>query len=1061
VTHFAFSCVVDDDPVLVTQAAIWVSCLTKRQGVLPKDVFVHVTELQNGEFVNWLRGEGVNVVPIAPFDKRSPHSNKIQQLASFAACDYDQIVLMDCDTAWIGDRVLPCGEPVAAVTVHETNPPAPVLAGIFAAAGLGEPEWIASFFGEPEAGLTDINNCNGGLYIVRQDFVATLEREWRHWAEWSLDQSELFAAWAFNTDQVSFALAMRAAGARVRQLDVVWNYPTNVPDGRAPDVAPQILHYHRGLAVNGRIKTIGLPNVDASIASLNALIASVEAGPELTRTFAELRSALAGAEPDAMAAVEPAIISTIVLNWNRAPLLRQCLESYAATVTGPAEIVVVDNASTDESRDVIDEARSALPALRAVFLDENIGGEAVNACLDSVSGDLIHISENDQIFLPGWSEHVRTSFDRFPDLGRLSLFSPVPTDREAWHVKPARLRFSRGKILYEAHGYPGTSSILRGTLVRDHGVRLHSVEQRTPDDFKFPDDQRLNEDVKQTGFWNGWSDRYYVRNLGHELSEFVRDNNYYEKNALSKPDLGVEGWRRNMAEARARPSIHRHSVVFPEADDVQPEIATPAVRDKPARLWSMFDAFTAEIEVLDFLYALCRMLKPHRILETGTWVGRSSVAFASALRDNGFGHIDTLEVNPEAADAAARTIEAAGLASFVSIHVVNSLEFVTLDRYEMAMFDSDIPVRAAEFRRFYDRFDVGSVILFHDTAEHRADAVDGIHDLMTMGMLEGQFFKTPRGIFVGRVVKPAKPLQNGTLRGLPDGFSPEDYLDANPDVRGAGVDPAEHYRTYGWIESRSLQPDWSLRNTRLILTVSTGRSGTGYLGRLLAAIPDTCSGHEPEPNFRDVMRAAQHDRGVARQFLLQKKLPEIRRCPQSTYVETSHLACKGFIEPLAENGCAPDLIILKRSPFLVATSLYYLDTVPARTDLGNRFLLRPDDPEVVPLPGWQDFPDWALCFWYCREIERRMDLYGTLVRRYGRRVITTSVQRLQSDDGARELLRFMNADETLLGDAEFARRRAMKVNEKAWQVSGKPLLTAQSMIEMAREVDARVQVKVS
>ena len=77
----------------------------------------------------------------------------------------------------------------------------------------------------------------------------------------------------------------------------------------------------------------------------------------------------------------PVLISTIVLNWNRAILLRQTLRSYADTVSGPAEIVVVDNGSMDESLRVIEEARSYLPRLKTVFLDQNIGGEAVNHAL--------------------------------------------------------------------------------------------------------------------------------------------------------------------------------------------------------------------------------------------------------------------------------------------------------------------------------------------------------------------------------------------------------------------------------------------------------------------------------------------------------------------------------------------------------------------------------------------------------------------------------------------------------------------------------------------------------
>jgi hypothetical protein len=125
------------------------------------------------------------------------------------------------------------------------------------------------------------------------------------------------------------------------------------------------------------------------------------------------------------------------------------------------------------------------------------------------------------------------------------------------------------------------------------------------------------------------------------------------------------------------------------------------------------------------------------------------------------------------------------------------------------------------------------------------------------------------------------------------------------------------------LASPDMQPavDWSLGGKRLILAVTPGRSGTGYLSQLLDGLPDVFSAHEPEPNFRDAMRPAQSNPTIARAFLLEKKLPTIRSCVAPVYLETSHLACKGFIEPLVENGCVPDLILLKRDPYRVASSL--------------------------------------------------------------------------------------------------------------------------------------------
>jgi glycosyltransferase involved in cell wall biosynthesis len=756
-------------------------------------------------------------------------------------------------------------------------------------------------------------------------------------------------------------------------------------------------------------------------------------------------------------------VSTIVLNWNRAVLLQQTLRSYADTVSGPAEIIVVDNGSSDDSRLVIDASRSFLPKIQAIFLNDNIGGEAINICFNRIAGDLIHITENDQLFLSGWVDHARRAFNCFADLGQLSFFAPVSTDEQAWEIQPCHMRFSQGKILYEADNNLSTSSVIRSNIIRDHNLRIYNIPSSETERYKFPDGGRLSNDVRKAGYWCAWSDRYYVRNVGHEITEFARDRSYYEGSYASKPGLGIEEWERRLAAARGHPRVHRHSLVFTQATGILlPEKTATTPGGKSAQLWSMFDGFTAEVEVLDFLYALVRMTKPHRVIETGTWFGRSAIAIGSALRDNGFGHLLTIEQSEEVAKTAARNIEEQELGESVTLRVGNSLEIeLGNETYDFALFDSDIPLRAAEFKKFYHQLEPGAIVVFHDTAELYEGSTDNVIDLKTMGMAEGTFFDTPRGVFVGRTVKPPRPARGGVLRRLPYGFEPAAYLEANPDVAAASAEPGEHYRRFGWAEGRMLAPNWCLDGIRLILTVTPGRSGTFYLSELLKAVPGICSAHEPEPKFSDVMRAVQHDAGIARRFLLTQKLPAIRRCVHSTYLETSHLACKGFIEPLVDNGCPPDLIVLKRNPFLVATSLYLLATIPGRTPLGDQFLLRPDDPSVLPPDGWQELPDWALCFWYCREIERRMEIYANLTRERGHRVMTTSIVQLQTDDGARELLEFVGVEDRLLVDQDFSLRRSEKVNQKSEikRSIGATSLSASEMVDWANEVDTRMAVR--
>ena len=440
------------------------------------------------------------------------------------------------------------------------------------------------------------------------------------------------------------------------------------------------------------------------------------------------------------------MLSTIILNWNRMELLRRCVDSYLATVGEDYELTIIDNASTDGSGGYLRGLEASRP-VRVVYLHENIGGEAFNLVTPTTRGELVHLSENDQVFLPGWREHAEAAFAAFPDLGQLSLFSDTPTDGEAWEPKPSRLRFSRGKILYEAPNNLTTSTILRAAILREHGVRVANVEHIR---LRLPDDGKLSREVRAAGYWCAFSDRYYVRNVGHEAEEFDRDPAYYEENYANKPLTGVAGWRARIEQHGARPRVRRESLAFPDREPI-PERTPQPVNGVPARLWSMYDVNSAESEVLDLLMVLTRLVKPAHVIETGTWLGLSSCAIARGLVANGFGDLTTLEVDPEIHQAARENIDRRGFAGVVDARLCSSLQFVPDRKYDMAVFDSEMHLLADEFWRLKPSLKDGATVVFHDSAPHCQTVIAAIIGLLKAGAVHGVNFATPRGVFVGRV----------------------------------------------------------------------------------------------------------------------------------------------------------------------------------------------------------------------------------------------------------------------------------------------------------------------
>lgn len=195
-----------------------------------------------------------------------------------------------------------------------------------------------------------------------------------------------------------------------------------------------------------------------------------------------------------------------------------------------------------------------------------------------------------------------------------------------------------------------------------------------------------------------------------------------------------------------------------------------------------------------------------------------------------------------------------------------------------------------------------------------------------------------------------------------------------------------------------------IKQKRLIFTITTGRSGTGYLAQALSSIPGVTSYHEPEPKFSDIMYKVQYNKDFAYDFWNSQKLPRIVEELNNIYIETSHLFCKGFIEPLIDLGIVPDVIILRRPIREVAISLYRINAIPGRTTEGLRFLLSPEYPHVLPLPYWQILHDYQLCFWYCLEIERRITKYSALLNDRGSHIVETSLQEIITPEGIRKLV---------------------------------------------------------
>jgi glycosyltransferase involved in cell wall biosynthesis len=99
--------------------------------------------------------------------------------------------------------------------------------------------------------------------------------------------------------------------------------------------------------------------------------------------------------------------TVVVCTHNRAALLADCLASIAAdTSTVEREVLVVDNASTDGTRDVV----AKLPNVRYVREDRLGHAHARNRAVREARGEVLLLTDDDVLVRDGWADALAAPF---------------------------------------------------------------------------------------------------------------------------------------------------------------------------------------------------------------------------------------------------------------------------------------------------------------------------------------------------------------------------------------------------------------------------------------------------------------------------------------------------------------------------------------------------------------------------------------------------------------------------------------------------------------------------
>jgi len=120
----------------------------------------------------------------------------------------------------------------------------------------------------------------------------------------------------------------------------------------------------------------------------------------------------------------------IIPTYNALKYTKLCIDSIRLTTSFPYEIIIVDNGSTDGTREYIENQKN----IKLIKSKTNLGyAGACNLGIKESDSDYIIISNNDIFFTPYWLTHLVEASKSSENIG---IVGPVTNTAAGYHVMP-------------------------------------------------------------------------------------------------------------------------------------------------------------------------------------------------------------------------------------------------------------------------------------------------------------------------------------------------------------------------------------------------------------------------------------------------------------------------------------------------------------------------------------------------------------------------------------------------------------------------------------------------
>lgn len=155
-------------------------------------------------------------------------------------------------------------------------------------------------------------------------------------------------------------------------------------------------------------------------------------------------------------------VSLVAANYNNGSFLSEFIQSILASTILPAQIIVVDDGSTDDSRQILREFEN-LPGATFIYSEKNEGfANALNKGIAAANAEYIMRADPDDILHPSRIEKQYSFLKSNPDL------SGVGCNVEYFHSKTA--------IILNRSNFPvGPEEVQKAYMQGEHGLQHPTV----------------------------------------------------------------------------------------------------------------------------------------------------------------------------------------------------------------------------------------------------------------------------------------------------------------------------------------------------------------------------------------------------------------------------------------------------------------------------------------------------------------------------------------------------------------------------------------------------------